>query len=49
MRDVLKHILEAMPFYVPIAACLMAGLYGYIGYKVILISVEFLTTKKFYV
>ena len=49
MRDVLKHILEAMPFYVPMAACLMAGLYGYIGYKVILISVEFLTTKKFYV
>ena len=49
MREVLKHIVLGMPFYVPIAAGLMVGLYGYIGYKVALITLEFLTTKKFYV
>ena len=49
MRDVIKHIVLGMPFYVPIAAGLMVGLYGYIGYKVILTTVEFLTSKKFYV
>ena len=27
MKDVARHILEGMPFYIPIAACLMAGLY----------------------
>ena len=48
MREVVRHILEAMPFYVPIAACFVAGLYGYIGYKIALITLEFLTTKKFY-
>ncbi len=49
MRDVIKHIVLGMPFYVPVAATLMLGLYGYIGYKVILTTVEFLTSKKFYV
>jgi hypothetical protein len=49
MRDVIKHIVLGMPFYVPVAAALMLGLYGYIGYKVILTTVEFLTSKKFYV
>jgi hypothetical protein len=48
MREVIKHIVLGMPFYVPIAACFMAGLYGYIGYKIALITLEFLTTKKFY-
>jgi hypothetical protein len=48
MRDVVRHILEAMPFYVPIAACFMAGLYGYIGYKAALTTLDFLTSKKFH-
>jgi hypothetical protein len=48
MRDVVRHILEGMPFYIPIAAVLMAGLYGYIGYKLILLTLEFLTCKRFY-
>lgn len=42
MRDVIRHILEAMPFYVPLSAALMLGLYGYIGYKISLTTVEFL-------
>ena len=48
MKDVARHILEGMPFYIPIAACLMAGLYGYIGYKVLLTTFDFLTCKKIY-
>jgi hypothetical protein len=48
MREVVRHILEAMPFYVPIVACFAAGLYGYIGYKVILTILDFLTCKKFH-
>jgi hypothetical protein len=48
MKDVARHILEGMPFYIPIAACLMAGLYGYIGYKVLLTTFDFLTCKKFH-
>ena len=48
MRDVIRQILEIMPFYVPIAAVLMAGLYGYIGYKVLLTTFDFLTCKKIY-
>ena len=49
MRDIIKHIVLGMPFYVPVAAGLMVGLYGYIGYKVILTTFDFLTCKKFYV
>ena len=49
MRDIIKHIVLGMPFYFPIAAGLMVGLYGYIGYKVILTTLDFLTCKKFYV
>ena len=49
MRDVIKHIVLGMPFYVPIAAGLMVGLYGYIGYKGLIIVLDFLTSKKFYV
>jgi len=48
MRDIVRQILEGMPFYIPIAAALMAGLYGYIGYKVILTTLDFLTCKKFH-
>ncbi len=36
MREVIKHIVLGMPFYVPIAAVFMVGLYGYIGYNVAL-------------
>jgi hypothetical protein len=48
MRDVIKHIVLGMPFYVPIAAGFMAGLYGYISYKILLKVLDFLTCKKFY-
>jgi hypothetical protein len=49
MRDVVRHIVLGMPFYVPIAGGVMIGLYGYIGYKVLLKVLDFLTSKKFYV
>jgi hypothetical protein len=49
MREFIKHIVLGMPFYVPIAAGLMVGLYGYIGYKALLAVLDFLTSKKFYV
>jgi hypothetical protein len=43
--NVIRHIKETMPFYVPIVACMMAGIYGYITYKIILITLNFLTLK----
>ena len=49
MRDVVRHIVLGMPFYVPIAAGFMAVLYGYVSYKALLAVLDFLTSKKFYV
>ena len=48
MRDIIKHIVLGMPFYVPIAAGFITILYGYVSYKALLAFLDFLTSKKFY-
>ena len=49
MKDIIKHIVLGMPFYVPIAAGFITILYGYVSYKALLAFLDFLTSKKFYV
>ena len=49
MKEVIKHIVLGMPFYVPIAAGFITILYGYVSYKALLAVLDFLTSKKFYV